>query len=144
MIFNLRLEQLDGEIVAVPDMDNEEVKLYRILLDRMRRMAEEKSQKTARPSVDSVSFLGMTFSGSEWKQFNTAWEAHVCDNIGARLTSVRKDPTLNFYVAWPRDFRASLTNSRVASSRADSWKPHSYLEIGRDVGLKILALGHMP
>ena len=140
MILNLRLEQLDGEIVAVPDMDNEEIKLYRILLDHMRRMAEENSKKTTRPSADSVSFLGMTFSGPEWKRFNTAWEAHVCDNIGARLTSVRKDPTLNFYVAWPRE----VARSYAPCSRADSWKPHSYLEIGRDVGLKILALGHMP
>lgn len=126
-----RTHQLDGKIVVVIDMNDEERKIYRILLERMRRMAEEnESRKPVQPSVDSISFLGMTFSSSEWNRFKIAWETHVCDNLGARLTSVRKDSSMNFYVANP--------------SGSQPWKPYSYFEMGRDVGFKILALGYLP
>lgn len=113
-------------------MGDEEKKLYFIMHSHLRKMAEDyKSQRSQGDLDQFVAYMGMPFSSQDWRQFVAGWETHVCRVLGARMTSVRKDTANNFYINKPTPTALSL-------------KPDCYFEIGRDVGLKILALEHMP
>lgn len=110
-------------------MNEQEKKLYVLLQDHMRRMAEGFDFN---PSIaNAISFLGIRMSGFDWHRFKASWDDHVRREIGARLTSVRRDPSENFY--------ATIPTQTVSLDR-----PSEYVEIKKDVGLKILALGYIP
>jgi len=106
-------------------MTEEEKKLNAILYSRFCRMAEA---APAGRGMASVSFLGKVFDGSGWIRLQLSWEHHICHNLGAIFTSMRRNPTENFYVSDP--------------SRQIIEDVH--IEIKTEIGLKILALGHMP
>jgi hypothetical protein len=107
-------------------MTEEEKKLYAILHSRFCRMAEA---APAGRGMSSVSFLGKVFDGSEWVRLQLSWEHRICHNIGAIFTSVRRNDG-NFYVSDP--------------SRQIIFSGTVYIEIKKEIGLKILALGHTP
>lgn len=110
-------------------MNEYEKKLYILLQDHMRRMAEGFNFN---PSIaNTISFLGIRMSGFDWRRFEASWDDHILRELGARFTSVRRDPSENFYTVTPTQ-TVSLD------------KPTEYVEIKKDVGLKILALGYVP
>lgn len=78
--------------------------------------------------ADLLRFVG--FSKKRRRRIGT-WERHICNNIGVRFTSIRKSPTDNFYV---QDPATQITMS----------KPARHIELKKDIGQKILALGYMP
>lgn len=108
-------------------MTEEEKKLYSILHSSFCRIAE-----TAHGGggMASVSFLGKVFDGPGWVRLQLSWEHHICHNLGAIFTSVRRNPMKNFYVSDP--------------SRQIIFSGTVYIEIKKEIGLKILALGHTP
>lgn len=110
-------------------MNEQEKKLYILLQDSMRRMAEGFKFE---PSIaNTISFLGIRMDGLDWPRFKAAWDNHIHRELGARFTSLRRNPSKNFYAAIPTQ-TVSLD------------KPTEYIEIKKDVGLKILALGYVP
>lgn len=111
-------------------MTEEEKKLYVILQARFCRMAEDAAGSPS-ATVSSVSFFGKVFDGLDWYRLRLTWERHICHNIGVRFTSIRKNPTDNFYVQDPA--------SQITMS-----KPARHIELKKDLGQKILVLGHIP
>lgn len=61
-----------------------------------------------------------------------AWKTMVESQLGSRFTSVRSDKT-KFYVRDP-----------VWDMRKMNPKPPLYIELDRELALKMLALGHVP
>jgi hypothetical protein len=108
-------------------MTEEEKKLYAIFHSRFCRMAEA---APAGRGMASVSFLGKVFDGPGWIRLQLSWEHRICHNLGAIFTSIRGNPTENFYVSDP--------------SRQIIFLGTVYIEINKEIGLKILALGNIP
>lgn len=108
-------------------MTEEEKKLYAILHSCFGRMAEA---APAGRGMASVSFLGKVFDGLGWIRLQLSWEHRICHNVGAIFTSVRRNPMENFYVSDP--------------SRQIVFSGTMHVEIKKEIGLKILALGNIP
>jgi len=106
-------------------MTEEEKKLNAILYSRFCRMAEA---APAGREMASVSFLGKVFDGPGWIRLQLSWEHHICHNLGVIFTSVQRNPMENFYLSDP---------SRQIIETV-------YIEIKKEIGLKILALGYLP
>lgn len=108
-------------------MTEEEKKLYSILHSSFCRMAEAAH---GGGGMASVSFLGKVFDGHAWIRLQLSWEHRICHNLGAIFTSMRRNPMENFYVSDP--------------SRQIIFLGAVYIEINKEIGLKILALGNTP
>lgn len=108
-------------------MIEEEKKLHAILHSCFCRMAEAAHGGR---EMASVSFMGKVFDGHAWIRLQLSWEYRICHNLGAIFTSMRRNPMKNFYVSDP--------------SRQITFWETVYIEINKEIGLKILALGNMP
>jgi len=107
-------------------MTEEEKKLYSILHSSFCRMAEA---ARGGGGMASVSFLGKVFDGTAWIRLQLSWEHRICHNLDAVFTSARRNPTENFYVSDP--------------SRQIIFLGTVYIEINKEIGLKILTLGNI-
>jgi hypothetical protein len=108
-------------------MTEEEKKLYSILHSSFCRIAEA---ARGGGGMASVSFLGKVFDGPSWIRLQLSWEHRICHNLGAIFTSMRRNPMENFYVSDP--------------SRQIIFLGAVYIEINKEIGLKILTLGYLP
>lgn len=111
-------------------MNEHEKKLCFILLDHMHNMAQERTASLPSVSPPKGTIFGLDI-GFDWHLFKVMWEDHVCRQLDARITAIRRDLMENFYVINPSD-----------TPFLD--KPTMYFEIGKDVGLKALGLGYIP
>lgn len=98
-------------------MNEEEKKLYEIIRSRFCKM------------YVSFSSYGDPDATSAFIKSRNFWTSHISHHLKAKFTALRKIEPNKFYVIDPA---------------SEMRKPYVYIEIDRDVALRILALGCLP